>query len=262
MAAAACNGDPKGNPTNVTNPPLAYVRYFNALGDTLGTDFRPIDQITYSTPFLATPFRGLGLGGYQGYSTGARHIRVFPNSFDINVTSKPFLDTTFTFDAGLYYTVVHAGYTTTGVQPRQGLWIMVDTFPAATTMSYRVMNVGPDLGAVDVYVTASATDALPATPTFSSRAFRSATPYTTRAVGAFAIRVFAAGNTTTPLVTATAPAGVAGTTLADPVGGSGQAGTVMTAMIYSKSTAGSGAQSFTTPGLVFWVDRQPPRTTP
>ena len=54
VALAACS-DISGKATAASNPPLAYVRYFNAVGDTLPLDFRPIDQIEYSTPFLAVP---------------------------------------------------------------------------------------------------------------------------------------------------------------------------------------------------------------
>jgi hypothetical protein len=87
-SVAACSKDSSGNPVTNTPPPLAYVRFYNAVGDTLPLDFRPVDAIEFSWPFLATPFRAQGLGGYQGYATGARHIRVFPNSTDLATTTS------------------------------------------------------------------------------------------------------------------------------------------------------------------------------
>lgn len=260
---AACGRDIKGKLTGGDTPPLAFVRYFNAVGDTLGTDFRAIDQVTFSTPFLAVPYRGQGLGGYMGYEAGTRRIRVFPDSRDLVTTSSWLVDTTLTLDAGRYYTIIHTGYARPGSAPKQGLWVLTDTFPTVSgTIAYRVMNVGPDLGNVDVYATATAAEALPATPTFANVGLKGVSTYVQRAPGTLVFRAFAAGTTTPALVTATAQAGTAGTTSADPVGGASVAGSVITAMVYSRSVAGSAAQNFTTPGIVYWIDRQPPRTTP
>ena len=259
---AACAGDIGGKATGGDTPPLAYVRYFNAVGDTLGTDFRAIDQVTFSTPFLAVPYRGQGLGGYMGYEAGTRRIRVFPDSRDLVTTSSWLVDTTLTLEAGRYYTIIHTGYARPGSAPKQGLWVLADTFPTVSgTIAYRVINVGPDLGNVDVYATATATEALPATPTFANRGLKSVSTYVQRAPGTLVFRVFAAGTTTPALFTTAVQAGTAGTTSADPIGGASVAGTIFTAMVYSKSVAGSVAQSFTTPGVVYWIDRQPPRTT-
>lgn len=262
VAVTACSGEKSGNPQSITNPPLAYVRYFNAMGDTLATDFRPIDQVTYSTPFLSTPYRGMGLGGYQGYSTGARQIRVFPSSTDINTTQKFFVDTSLTLTAGTYYSIIHTGYARTGSTPKQGLWVLTDAFPTqGAGVALRVINVGPTLGNVDVYLTAAAADPLPAAPAFANVAFKTATAYSALATGPITLRVFATGTTTPALATATMTAGVAGTTSVDPIGGSGIAGTIATAMIYSPSVTGSVAQAAVAPTIVYWIDKQPPRTT-
>lgn len=268
---AGCTADPSGSPTSHGVPPLAYVRYYNAVGDTLPLDFRPVDATEYSWPFLATPFRAQGLGGYQGYGVGARHIRVFPNSTDLATTTSVLADTTMTLVAGVYYTFTHVGYARAGATPTQKLWITVDTFPSVTTgnVAFRVVHVGPDLGPVDVYITTTATEALPATPTFANVDFRQQTAYAQRPAGALVMRVYAAGNRTTALVGATTmSAGTAGTTSFNPIGGSGQAGTVATAMLYSRATAGSaasitsGSNANTTPKIYYWIDRHPPSTAP
>lgn len=268
VALTACS-DISGNATGANNPPLAYVRYFNAVGDTLPLDFRPIDKIEYSTPFLAVPYRAIGIGNYQGYEAGARHIRVFPNSLDFATTSSILVDTTVTLTAGTYYTFLHTGYARAGANPKQGLIVRTDTFPAAgTNVAIRVMNVGPDLGNVDVYLTAAAGDPLPATPTLANVGFKGVSAYVTRAPGPIVMRVFAAGTTTPALVTATAAAGTVGTTTANPIPGSGVAGTVFTAMIYSKAVLGSmasvatGTGVNTAPTLVYWVDKLPALTAP
>jgi hypothetical protein len=268
VALAACS-DISGKATAASNPPLAYVRYFNAVGDTLPLDFRPIDQIEYSTPFLAVPYRGIGIGNYQGYQATSRHIRVFPNSQDFATTSSILVDTTMSLTAGTYYTVVHTGYARAGASPKQGLMVLTDVFPAAgANVAIRVLNAGPDLGNVDVYITATATEPLPATPTFANVNFKGVSAYTTRAPGPIVMRVYAAGTTTTALVTATASAGTVGTSTANPIPGSGVAGTIYTAMIYSKAVLGSSASvtagtgQNTAPSLVYWVDKLPPLTAP
>jgi len=268
VALAACS-DISGKATAASNPPLAYVRYFNAVGDTLPLDFRPIDQIEYSTPFLAVPYRAIGIGNYQGYQAGSRHVRVFPNSQDFATTSSILVDTTVNLTAGTYYTFLHTGYARSGASPKQGLVVRIDTLPAAgSNVAIRVLNAGPDLGNVDVYITASASDPLPASPTFANVAFKGVSAYATRSPGPIVLRVFAAGTTTTALVTATAAAGTLGTTTANPIPGSNVAGTVFTAMIYSKAVLGSpasvtaGTGVNTAPSLVYWVDKLPPLTMP
>jgi hypothetical protein len=268
---AACAKDVKGVSNVGDIPPLAYVRYLNAVSDTLGTDVRSIDHLTYATPFLATPYRAMGYGGYQGYAAGSHKIRVFPNSTNIAVTSSWFVDTTLTFAANTYYTIVHVGLGSGTGTAKQGLVVLADTFPAQSTsaISYRVWNVGNDLGAVDVYATAATTDALPGTATFANVAYKARSAYVSRTAGPLALRVYPAGTTTTPTIAATLmTAGTAGTTSADPIGGSSVAGTIATAMIYSKTlcttTAACATKGITlvaAPSIVWWNDLQPPRTT-
>lgn len=268
---AACAKDVKGVSNVGDIPPLAYVRYLNAVNDTLGTDFRSIDHLTYAQPFLATPYRAMGYGGYQGYAAGSHHIRVFPNSTNIAVTSSWFVDTTLTLTANTYYTIVHVGLGSGTGAAKQGLLVIPDTFPAQSTtnISYRVWNVGNDLGAVDVYATAATTDALPASATFSNVGYKARSAYVSRAAGPLALRVYPTGNTTTPTIAATLMnAGTAGTTSADPIGGATVAGTIATAMIYSKTLcttsaacALKGITLVAAPTIIWWNDLQPPRTT-
>ena len=94
---------------------------------------------------------------------------------------------------------------------------------------------------------------------FGTAARATRTAYAARATGAFAVQ--SAATTTTVSLGAAAPfAGVAGTTLVDPVGGSGIAGTQFSAFFFPASIVGSGAASFATSGVVMVADKQPPRT--
>ncbi len=169
------------NITGVTHPvpPLAYVRYVNAVSDTFNMDFRAVDQVQYSHPFLNVAFRGLGDGHYQGYQAGSRHVRVFLDpapsgvtiAVDPLVVSTVMVDTTFTFTAGAYYTVVHVGNARAGAAVKEKLWIIPDALPtqSSATVQYRIINTASVQGAVDVYV--SATGTTTGTPTASSLAF-------------------------------------------------------------------------------------------
>jgi hypothetical protein len=268
--ATACS-DISGKATAASIPPLAFVRYFNAVADTLPFDFRAVDQVEFSPPFLAVPYRATGVGNFQGYQAGSRHIRVFPNSLDLATTSTIMFDTTATLAAGSYYTFIHTGYARAGATPAKAMTVITEAFPSpGANIALRVINVGGDLGAVDVYATAAATDPLPATPTYANVGYKGATAYITRAPGALVLRVFAAGTTATPLVTFTAPTGTVGTPTSNPIGGANVAATVLTAMVYSKATVGSPAEVKTgsaillntTPTLVVWIDQSPPNTAP
>jgi hypothetical protein len=260
--------------TGVTNtpPPLAYVRYINAVSDTFNMDFRAVDQVSYSPPFLNTLFRGLGDGNYQGYQAGSRHIRIFLDPAPANtsvpvdpaVVSTIMVDTTVAFAAGTYYTLVHVGNARAGAAVKEKLWIITDALPTQTsaTVAYRIINAAPVQGAVDVYVRGDGTTALSGTPT-ASLAFQSASSYLTQAPGALVIRLTAPGTLTAVGAPAgyTLQAGTAGTTLADPIFGSGQGGSILTAFIFDASVVGSKAVQFPTPGVVYFPDKQPARTT-
>jgi hypothetical protein len=81
------------------------------------------------------------------------------------------------------------------------------------------------------------------------------------AVGPLSLRAFAAGSTTFPaMVDVVAPAGLPADRANNltAVGGSTIAGSVLTAFILPRSVAGSTAANFTTPGVIYIVDRYPP----
>ena len=262
LAALGCSKD--AGPFEAEKVPLAYTRFVNAVPDTSAMDYRFVDQVEYSPITLALAFRSFS--PYQGTGTGARHIRVFTTSTDINVTTKIVLDTTYTFEANTYYTIVHYGYARTGQTPADQFLIIKDSPPdAGGNVAVRALNLGTGLGSVDLFTSAAGgSDPLPASPTFSNVAYGSVTTYNTRPTGALVVRATAAGTRTPVLADVTAPAGLA----ADPgqnltaVGGSGQAGSALVAILMPRSVAGSAAPqttAFQSPTIVYVVDKNPPR---
>jgi hypothetical protein len=128
-------------------------------------------------------------------------------------------------------------------------------------VQYRIVNAAPVQGAVDVY--ANSTGATTGTPTAASLAFQSATAYQSQAPAAIIVKLMAPGtqNAVGSAAGYTVQAGTAGTTSADPIYGSGQGGSIFTAFIFDATAANSKAANFATPGVVFFPDMQPPRTT-
>ena len=267
--ASACTGDMFGNRGVTVIPPLAYLRYFNAVGDTLALDFRPIDQIEPSPPFAAVPFRGTGLGSYQGYQAGSRKIRVVPSSPDIATASSILVDTTLFLAAGSFYTVVHTGFARSGQAPKQGLRVILDEFPVGgQNIAIRMIHAGALLGAVDLYLTPTTTDPLPAAATFANVTYGTVQTYTTRAPGAFVIRGYATGTRVTALFSNAAPLAPTTTSGNSSTGGADAAGTVFTVVVYGAATPGSSASVTagngvnTTPRVIYWIDRSPPGVAP
>ncbi len=274
MGAVGCK-EADLSPVVAKIPPLAFVRYINAVPDTLNTTVRWIDKVEFTPQsFTNVPFRGMGQGGYQGLEAGARTLRVFTYDPNLNTSNSPLgaetkqlTELTQTFEAGKYYTLLHLGYARTGSTPAQRVLVIVDQLPAqSTNVAIRAIHAGLGIANVDLHATAATTTAL----TSGSVAFANVgltngtagiSAYASRATGAFAIQAAAAG-TTTSLVAAAAPAGVAGTTTADPIAGATVAGSVMTAIAFPAAVAGSKAAAAAAPSIVFFLDRQPARTTP
>lgn len=264
MASVACQTDDGAlKPTEI--PPLAFVRYINALPDTLPTTVRFVDQVEFSPmSWAGVPYRGLGVGNYQGTQAGNRTFRVF--SFQSNGSeagnTAVLGESSHNFEAGKYYTVLHAGFARPGGSPANRLVIIEDAVPTPTAdIAVRAIHAGAGLGNVDLYLTATTTTAISGAPAFSGVAFGAQSAYASRPAGAFAVRVTAAGSTT-PLISAAAPAGVAGTSAVNPIGGATIPGSVITAVAFPSSVAGSPAATSANPTVLFFVDRQPPRTAP
>ncbi|MBP7549786.1 MAG: DUF4397 domain-containing protein [Gemmatimonadaceae bacterium] len=268
LGAAACQTD-DGGAVSANIPPLAFVRYINAVPDTNNLTVRFVDQLEFSPmTFVNVPFRGLGQGGYQGAEAGSRHFRVF--TYDprlagggTEAVTAQLADTTFNFVAGQYYTILHLGYARTGSVPAQRVYIINDAVPTPTTtqVAVRAIHAGLGIGAVDIFTTPLPTTALAGAPAFANVGFNTQTAYVNLGVAQVAAQIAATG-TLTSLAGAAAPAGVAGTPAADPIAGATVGGSVLTAVAFPASVVGSPAAAAAAASVVWFSDRQPPRTTP
>ncbi len=258
--AAACSKDE--GPFVAPKQSIAYVRYLHAVPDTGQTDWRPIDALENSPPVFGLNYRGFT--PYQAMGSGARKIRVFPTSTNINITSVPLVDTTITFTENTYYTLVYTGLARAGGSPKARLVLIQDQIPdvASSAVSVRVVNLSVGLGSVDVFASAAGgTSPLPAAPLLNAVVEGAVSAYTSQSPGPLALRLTAAGTRSPVLADVLAPPGQAGNATQNltPVGGSTMGGSAFTAFIFSRSVAGSTAASFTTPGIVYVIDKHPPR---
>jgi hypothetical protein len=260
--AAACSDSDTG-PTTANVPPLAFVRYINAVPDTFNMTVRFIDQVQFvPMSFTNVPYRGMGLGNYQGVEAGSQRFRVFTydpalnsNANDLPATTAMMADTTFTFVAGEHYTILHTGFARAGQLPAQHLIIMQDVHPAEdlTSLQFRVVNATQG-GAVDAFATATATTALAGAPAIAGIARDAASAYVTRAAGAFAVQATDAG-TFNRLAGTLAPAGSAAIPPDIAVAGSTVPSSVLTAFVFGPSVPGSSAAAAAAPTVVWVSDR-------
>jgi hypothetical protein len=261
LLAVGCSKD--DGPFFAPQVPLAYTRFINAIPDTGSVDFRFIDLLEYSPFAVQLTYRSFT--PYQGTAPGARHLKVFTNpggnSAVIPVVTGVLLDESPSFEAGKYYTIVAVGYARTTGSPRIKLQVYEDAIPdPGSNVAFRVVNLATGLGSINVGVTAASTDAIP-TPTFSNVAYLGASAYVTRAPGNAWFRVQQT-SAATEIVAGNgrqAPVGAAGDPLNNltTIGGSGQAGSAVTAYIFPPTVTGSTAPSVTTPSIVFIVDKHP-----
>ena len=259
-ALAACSDD---DVTTASRPPLAGVRYINALPDTGTVDIRMIDQLEYSANTIA------GSGGlifrdgteYFPVEAKARKIRVFSlQNTSLSTVSAIVLDTTISFEANKKYTLLLTGL----ARNKTARFRVIEDTPPSTVgtgnIAVRTYNAGA--GPMDAYLLASTTTAIAGAPTFSAVADLAASTFTVRPAGAFAVRVAAPGSTTA-IASVQAGAGTAGTALLNPVAGATVPGTVFSAYIFPRSVAGSGAPqtaAFQSPSVQLFVDQLPPNT--
>lgn len=244
----ACKGDDVFDPST---PALASVRFINAVTDTGSVDITMIDQIEWSAKAIGLAFRA----GTQYWPTEAkpRVIRVFPASRVIGVTSGVLLETQVDIVANTRVTLLLTGSARAGTLR----FVVVDdgpTAPAAGQIGVRVVNASS--GAVDAYLVSAPADPLPGAPFASNVASNAASAYAGRTPGAAQVRATDAGSATVTASAAgpTAPAAVPGGL---PAAGVTSAGTAFSAYYFPRGVAGSPQNALTTPGIVWFVDRNP-----
>src|SRR5687768_16406553 len=127
LAVTACDDDPV---TVETRPPLAGVRYINAVPDTGKLDFRMVDQLEYSANSSSGTGGLLFREGTEYFPTEAkaRRIRVFSLADTaITTVQQVLVDTTITFEANKNYTLLLAGTS----RNRQARFRVIEDAPAA-----------------------------------------------------------------------------------------------------------------------------------
>lgn len=250
IAIAGCSST---DTTSPALPPLAGVRYINALADTGAVDIRMVDQVEWSATANNLNFRA-GIE-HQPTEAKARHVRVFSfASRDVSVVQQVLVDTTITFAENTKTTLLLTG----SARARTAHFVVIDDSPPAAAGQIAVRTVNASTGAIDAYVVTTPTDPIAGSPTAANVAVNAASPYITRATGIVALRVTDAGSTTANASAAGPPAS------APPIGtpffssaGVDIGGSAFSVYYFPRGVAGSLQNAVATPGIIWFVDRVP-----
>jgi hypothetical protein len=187
-AAVAIGGCASDKITSTSFPPLAGVRWINAVNDTGAIDVRAIDQVQFSPVVNALAYtKGTE---HQPVEAKARHFRAFITSTNQAIASNPIVDTTITFAANQRYTVVISGAARSKV-----FFTVIDDNPAAAPSGQiAIRTVNASTGAIDSYIVDSTNTPVTGTATAAGVASLAASPYVARAAGKVAMRVTPAGT--------------------------------------------------------------------
>ena len=266
FAVTACSSDT--GPTTNTPGATASVRYINAIPDTNATDFKFVDQVNGSPYYGQLNFEDIS--AYQAVAVGARHIRIFSvdpavtsgaaNEGNISVVSQVFVDTTLTFEANKFYTIIHVGYARTGSSPKQHLIVITDdqsSPPSSSQIAVRVVNAAPTIASADIYGASTASGS----PMFPGVAFGTASNYKILSLGTLTFAATASGSTTVA-ASAAAPAGAPPASISQSaLGGYSVGGSMLTAFIFPPSVTGSLATKSANPTVKWIQDNFPDMPT-
>jgi hypothetical protein len=259
----ACYSDVT-QPKVATNPPLAYTRFVNAVNDTGPLDFRFVDQIDNSPIGLLIAFRGFT--PYQATdATNPRHLRVF---WDIQatggvagvVTTGQLADTTATFTAGTYYSIILTG---PSASPH---WLVLKDNVGDYTedpAKYQLRVVNLDTAAVDVFKARKTSDPLPSSAQWSNVAIGAATAYTSFTLDTLDLRETVTGQTTPVRADVSGPLGSPPDRLNNltAIGGTMIGGSAVSAVVFGPSSTTSAAVAkFAAHGIVYIIDHHPKPT--
>jgi len=252
LSLSACGSDKVSAPTL---PPLAAVRFINAVSDTGAVDIRMVDAVNFSPQANNLQFRSATV--YAPAAVGVRHMRVFLTSRTIGVTSVVMLDAFITLLADTRASIVLAGNARTPGSLR--LWVINDDTspPPAGQISVRMINAAA--GQVHGYLVADPADPLPGSPTFTAVLPLAPSGYSNRATGAAALEVTDPGSSTVNASEAgpTAPTSLPGEF---PAAGVDSQGSKFSAYYFPASVSGSMAPqtpAFLAAAIVWFVDRNP-----
>ena len=278
LAAGAVNACKPDEVVSTENIPTAGIRFVNAVPDTGGMDFRPVD-IVENSQFYNVTFKSTTLLYYKNARAGTRHFKIFrtPTATD---PAEVQLETAKTvvadlanevLEAGQRYTYILWGYSRTGSTPAMQVTRIADN-PAdpGPQVAVRVVNAclpgacGASAdGAVDVRVFTAAQGLGTPAAVWTSVSPMSASTYLTvpTAAAAYTYDFRPVGGATTgaALASGAAPTGTAETVDLEALPGTSVAGSAVSAILFPRAVAGSQGGSVTTPGIIFVWDRRPTR---
>jgi hypothetical protein len=267
VALAGCGSD---DITDPSFPPLAGVRFINAVSDTSAIDIRSVDQILFSPVGNALAYRGAT--EHQPTEAKERHFRVFVTSQNQAIASNPIDDELITFAPNSSYTLLLTG---SARNPGSVKFVVINDDAPATAAAQIALRTGnASSGAIDNYLVDSTNTPIAGSPTIPNVAAGALSAYITRPTGKQAARVTLAGSATVSASQQGPPAPVLAGAI--PAAGVTSAGTAFTVMYFPAGVAGSptapatgtnrcvvnggtaAAQLVTcNPTVVWYVDRQP-----
>lgn len=268
VAVVAIAGCGKDNVTDPAFPPLAGVRFINALNDTSAVDIRAIDQIEFSPVGNALAYRGATQ--HQPTEAKERHFRVFVTSQNAAIASNPIDDEVITFAANSRYTLLLTGNART---PGSVKFVVInDDAPATAAGQIAVRTGNASSGAIDNYLVDSTNTPIAGSPTIPNVAPGALSAYIVRPTGKQAARVTPAGSATVSASQQGPPAPILAGAI--PAAGVTSAGTAFTVMYFPAGVAGSPTAPATgtnrcavnggtaplvtcNPTVVWFVDRNP-----
>lgn len=264
-ALAGCGSD---DVTDPSYPPLAGVRFVNAVSDTTALDFRAIDQVTFSPVANALAYRGAT--EHQPTEAKERHFRVFVTSQNAAIASNPIDDELITFAANSRYTLLLTGNART---PGSVKFVVInDDAPATAAGQIAVRTGNASSGAIDNYLVDSVNTPIAGAPTIANVAPGGLSAYIVRPTGKQASRVTPAGSATVSASQQGPPAPILAGAI--PAAGVTSEGSAFTVMYFPAGVAGSPTAPATgtnrcavnggtaplvtcNPTVVWFVDRNP-----
>lgn len=282
-AVAACQKDTSGAKVNL--PPLAGLRYFDAVLDTGYMDFRVVDIVSYSPNAVRARFRTGGDPGgvpnttfsppFLPVQTGAHDIRVFLDSTDLATATTVMFDTTVTFSPGWNYTFILYGSARAKTLHAAVLADTVIAPPDANSSIWvRTLNLASDasgaqgdttgVGAsADAFVIPQANTQAGAA-TIGGSVFKAKSNYVRVATGSLKAVITRTGDATlTTVATLNFLDGTVGTAAVNPVPGALVKNTAFTVVILPRSKPGAGMPfAYAGPGVFILTDQNPPLTAP
>ncbi|HEY0970169.1 MAG TPA: DUF4397 domain-containing protein [Gemmatimonadales bacterium] len=237
---AACAVD--DGPTVNNRPQLAGVRFINALADEGPVDARMIDQTEWHAFALAINFRQSG--PVWPTEAGTRKVRVWRSTTNLDSMAL-LIEQDVTIEANKNVTLLLTG----SVQANTArIEIIPDVVPDSSAGQIHIRAVNTMAGAADV----SWVDANGASAPVSVSPLGQ-TSYQSRAAGEVKARFAAAGAADAAAPKGAPEAGGIGATA-----GYSTSGSALSAYLFPASVVGSRAPAaFTTPGVVWFVDRVP-----